>query len=143
VIRSLVESQRIHAPPSIRIDVLSHPPVRVAADAAKLRQVLGNLVENGVKYSPNGGRVEIAVREVGDRVHFRIADEGIGIPPGERERIFEKFYRLDPELTRGVGGTGLGLYICRELIRGMHGQIWVEAADGQGSIFVVDLPRGE
>ena len=62
-------------------------------------------------------------------------------PPGERERIFEKFYRLDPELTRGVGGTGLGLYICRELVRRMHGQIWVEAGDPQGSVFVIDLPK--
>jgi PAS domain S-box-containing protein len=141
LVRSLADSRKVHAPPDIEIVLAAHAPVRVAADAMRLRQVLGNLVDNAIKYSPNGGVVEIAVHEVGDRVQFRIRDEGIGIPPGERERIFEKFYRLDPELTRGVGGTGLGLYICRELVRRMDGQIWVEAGEPQGSTFVVDLPK--
>jgi two-component system, sensor histidine kinase len=73
-------------------------------------------------------------------VRYAVRDQGIGIPPTEREHIFEKFYRLDPELTRGVGGTGLGLYICRELVRRMDGRIWVELDKGPGSTFVVQLP---
>jgi signal transduction histidine kinase len=73
-------------------------------------------------------------------VRFAVRDEGLGIPPNEQARIFDKFYRLDPDLTRGVGGTGLGLYICRELVRRMAGRISVESKPGEGSTFVVDLP---
>ena len=89
---------------------------QVAADPDKLRQVLTNLIDNAIKYSPDGGRVEVEIGRSGGRVRFRVADEGLGIPPAEQDRIFEKFFRLDPNLTRGVGGTGLGLYISRELV---------------------------
>ena len=76
-------------------------------------------------------------------MRFSVTDQGLGIPPAEQRRIFEKFYRLDPNMTRGVGGTGLGLYICRELVRRMDGRIWVESAGlGQGSTFTSSsLPR--
>jgi signal transduction histidine kinase len=73
-------------------------------------------------------------------VLFSVRDEGLGIPPREQERIFEKFFRLDPNLTRGVGGTGLGLYICRELVRRMGGRIWVASSEGEGSTFFFELP---
>jgi signal transduction histidine kinase len=73
-------------------------------------------------------------------VRISVADQGLGIPAAEHERIFEKFYRLDPALSRGVGGTGLGLYICREFIRHMDGRIWVESREGDGSTFHVELP---
>ena len=63
----------------------------------------------------------------GAHVRFSVTDPGLGIPPSEQRRIFEKFYRLDPNMNRGVGGTGLGLYICRELVRRMDGRIWVES----------------
>ena len=79
----------------------------------------------------------------GRRLRYSVADQGIGIPLAERERIFEKFYRLDPNLTRGVGGTGLGLYICRELISRMGGAIRVESTEGAGSTFTVELPAAE
>jgi len=69
--------------------------------------------------------------------------EGLGIPPEEHERIFAKFYRLDPDMTRGVGGTGLGLYICSELVTRMNGRIWVESEEGRGSIFLFELPAVE
>jgi signal transduction histidine kinase len=112
----------------------------VYGDADKLRQVLLNLVDNAVKYSPAGGRIEVLLegREPGLRIEVR--DEGIGIPHGELKRIFGKFYRVDPQLIRGVGGTGLGLYICRELVRRMEGRLSVTSAEGKGSTFVVDLP---
>ncbi len=117
------------------------PPV--AADAEKMRQVLGNLVENAVKYSPDGGTVTVRLEPHGGSVRFAVADEGIGIPLGEQPHVFEKFYRLDPNQTRGVGGTGLGLYICRELVRRMSGRIWVNSEEGKGSTFYVELPVAE
>jgi signal transduction histidine kinase len=110
------------------------------ADAGRLRQVLMNLLDNAVKYSPDGGAIEVAVHANDGRVRFTVADQGLGIPEGEHELVFEKFYRLDPALSRGVGGTGLGLYISRELVRQMNGRIWVESRQGEGSTFHVELP---
>ena len=120
---------------------------RAGAGAARRRrsptaccQVLVNLVENAVKYSPNGGRVELELEPVDGRVRFAVRDRGLGIPASEQERIFEKFFRLDPNLSRGVGGTGLGLYISRELVRRMGGRIRVESEPGRGSTFSFELP---
>ena len=112
----------------------------MAADPDKVRQVLANLVDNAVKYSPGGGRVEVALERHDGAVRFAVSDEGLGIPAAERERVFEKFYRLDPDLTRGVGGTGLGLFICRELARRMDGWIWIEGREPRGSTVVLELP---
>jgi two-component system phosphate regulon sensor histidine kinase PhoR len=138
--RGVVDAARVHVGPRLSIVLRSraHPPA-VLADGDKLRQVLGNLVENAIKYSPAGGRVELAVEGRDGHVRFAVADEGIGIPAREHERIFEKFYRLDPQLSRGVGGSGLGLYISRELLRYMGGQIWVESEPGRGSTFFIEL----
>jgi signal transduction histidine kinase len=114
--------------------------IRVACDRDRLRQVLDNLVDNAIKYSPQGGDVRIAVETAGPRGRFVVTDGGIGIPVAEQDRIFEKFYRLDPELSRGVGGSGLGLYISRELVRRMDGRLTVESEPGRGSRFTVELP---
>jgi signal transduction histidine kinase len=117
---------------------------QVAADRDKVRQVLVNLVENAIKYSPGGGRIEVGIEPAAeadaDTVTFFVRDEGLGIPPDEQARIFEKFYRLDPNMTRGVGGTGLGLYICNELVNRMGGHIWVDSSEGKGSTFLLSLP---
>jgi signal transduction histidine kinase len=99
-----------------------------------------NLIDNAVKYSPNGGRVKVAVEARDGGVRIAVRDEGIGIPALEQRRIFGKFYRVDPGLARGVGGTGLGLYICRELVRRMDGRLSVSSEEGKGSTFAVDLP---
>jgi PAS domain S-box-containing protein len=112
----------------------------VVADSDKVRQVLLNLVDNAVKYSPAGGQVRVSVEARDGGVRLTVSDEGIGIAPLEQRRIFGKFYRVDPELARGVGGTGLGLYICRELVRRMGGRVTVSSEEGKGSTFVVDLP---
>jgi PAS domain S-box-containing protein len=112
----------------------------VSADPDKLRQVLANLLDNAVKYSPDGGTIELEASRSGGSVRFRVTDEGLGIPPAEQDRIFEKFFRLDPNLTRGVGGTGLGLYISRELVTRMGGRIWVVSDGRTGSTFFVELP---
>jgi PAS domain S-box-containing protein len=117
----------------------SLPPV--SGDEDKLHQVLLNLIDNAVKYSPDGGRVGVRVEEGDSGLRIAVTDEGLGIPHGEEQRIFGKFYRVDPQQTRGVGGTGLGLYICRELVRHMAGRVTVTSREGQGSTFVVDLPQ--
>jgi signal transduction histidine kinase len=141
VARVVVQSAQLHAPSDIEI-VLSSPPwlPRATGDSDKVAQVLANLVENGVKYSPEGGRVEVLLEQTRDRIRFTVRDPGLGIPLDEQERIFKKFYRLDPNLTRGIGGTGLGHYICRELVRRMGSDIRVESTPGAGSTFSFDLP---
>jgi PAS domain S-box-containing protein len=137
----VVDAVRAHAPSSIVLSVeAATAPPPVAADPDKLRQVLTNLVDNAVKYSPDGGGVRISLSRSGNRLRIHVTDEGLGVPLGEQERIFEKFFRLDPNLTRGVGGTGLGLYICRELVHRMHGRIWLVSDGRRGSTFTVELP---
>jgi PAS domain S-box-containing protein len=145
VTRSVVDAAKTHLPDGVTLAVETSkqlPPV--AADEQQLRQVLVNLVENAVKYSPQGGPVEVKVTKGERGVRWAVSDEGLGIPASERRRVFEKFYRLDPNMTRGIGGTGLGLYICRELVRRLEGRIWVEGNNGkEGSTFFVELPVAE
>ena len=137
----VVAAATVHLPSGIELRLKAPedlPPI--AADADKLRQVLVNLVENAIKYSPDGGAVEVALTALPGQLRFSVRDPGLGIPAAEQSRIFEKFYRLDPNLTRGVGGTGLGLYICREIVRRMGGRIRVESQPGKGSTFSFELP---
>jgi PAS domain S-box-containing protein len=141
VTKSVVEAAQIHLPDGITVSL--EQPRRlpaVQADPKQLRQVLVNLLENAVKYSPDGGQVKVELMRTPDCVQWSVSDRGLGIPPGERRRIFEKFYRLDPQMTRGIGGTGLGLYICRELVRRLDGRIWVDANGDKGSVFQVQIP---
>jgi signal transduction histidine kinase len=111
--------------------------VGIRADRDRLRQVVDNLVDNALKYSSGPVRVTVERRELSGRI--LVSDEGPGIPAAERERVFEKFYRLDPDQRSGVSGTGLGLYIARELIERMGGRIGLLGGDG-GARFYVDLP---
>ena len=141
IVNEVVDVLRSRAPEGIEVaasKARSLPPV--AADPDKLRQILTNLIDNGIKYSPDGGRVCVEVARSGGRVRFCVTDEGLGVPPAEQDRIFEKFFRLDPNLTRGVGGTGLGLYISRELVTRMNGRIWVVSDGRAGSSFFLELP---
>ena len=112
-----------------------------SGDRDRIQQILINLIDNAAKYSQADGKITVSVAENGGRVWLAVADEGVGIPHAEHEAIFEKFYRVDPQLTQAQGGTGLGLYICRELARRMGGDIAVESEPGRGSTFVVELPR--
>jgi PAS domain S-box-containing protein len=112
----------------------------VRADPNHLRQVVANLVDNAIKYSPGGGNVRMRLERGSGAVRFSVRDNGLGIPAREHRRIFEKFYRLDPNMTRGTGGTGLGLYIVRELVDRLQGKVWVESNEGEGSTFFVELP---
>jgi len=140
----VIETMRPQLPAETTLEISApSTPYRVLADRDKLQQVLINLLENASKYSLHGGHVELTLTADERTVRFSVRDEGLGVPARERERIFEKFYRLDPDLLRGVGGSGLGLYICRELINQMNGRIWAEANDGAGSTFTVELPAAE
>ena len=142
IARSAVDAARLRAGESADVELRAGPDVgTIEADAGRLRQVLDNLLDNAVKYSPGGGRVELSVDADERWTRFAVSDHGVGIPAGEHTRIFEKFYRLDPHQTRGVNGTGLGLYVCRELVERMDGRITVMSAPGRGSTFVVELPR--
>lgn len=108
----------------------------IKADPAKLRQVVQNLISNAVKYSPNGGKVSIEVREHNnDEILFSVSDEGIGIKPEHRDKLFQKFSRVDSEHTKNIKGTGLGLWICKEIVEAHKGRIWVESEVGKGSTF--------
>jgi signal transduction histidine kinase/GAF domain-containing protein len=139
--RTVIDAASVQLPPSIELSLsLERDLPPVIGDPDKVRQVLTNLVENAIKYSPDGGTVEVAVVRRDHALRFTVRDEGLGVPQPEQQRIFDKFYRLDPNLTRGVGGTGLGLYICRELVRRMSGTIWVESREGEGSSFSFELP---
>jgi signal transduction histidine kinase len=141
VARSIVEAARPRLPEGLTIELIAPDELPlVAADPDKLRQVLVNLTENAIKYSPDGGRIQVLVDREGPAMRFSVRDRGIGIAPAEQSRIFERFHRLDPNMTRGVGGTGLGLYICRELVQRMGGRIWVTSREGDGSTFSFDLP---
>jgi len=140
LVERVVDATRMHAPPTVTLEINTNGELpQVAADLDKVRQVLVNLVENAIKYSPDGGVVEVGADAHDDFVRFHVRDEGLGVAPDEQERIFEKFYRADPQMTRGVGGTGLGLYICRELIDRMGGRIWVEPNEEKGSTFFFEL----
>jgi signal transduction histidine kinase len=141
IAKEVADVLRPRAPEGIEVTVRTARGLpAVAADPDKLRQILTNLIDNAIKYSPDGGRVALEVARSGGRIRFRISDEGLGVPPAEQDRIFEKFFRLDPNLTRGVGGTGLGLYISRELVTRMSGRIWVDSDGRTGSSFVIELP---
>lgn len=109
----------------------------VRGDTARATQILGNLVDNALRYSP--GPVRLGVAREGSFVRFTVEDDGPGIPAGERERIFDRFYRLDPAQHGGVGGAGLGLYIARELAARMDGRTGVLRGDG-GTTMYLDLP---
>jgi PAS domain S-box-containing protein len=138
---SVLVSTRLRAPEGVELELeLNGDGALAVADEDKLRQVLVNLLDNAIKYSPDGGRVTVEVGSSPGLATLTVRDSGLGVPHGEQERIFEKFYRLDPALTRGVGGSGLGLYISRELVSRMGGRLSVRSRPGEGAAFTVELP---
>jgi PAS domain S-box-containing protein len=142
VARAAVAAAQLRAGDTAEVELHAAPESStIETDAGRLRQVLDNLLDNAIKYSPNGGAIELRVDEDERCTRFAVSDHGVGIPAAELTRIFEKFYRLDPHQTRGVNGTGLGLYVCRELVERMDGRISVSSVPGRGSTFVVELPR--
>jgi signal transduction histidine kinase len=115
----------------------------VVADPDKAEVVLGNLLRNAIKFSPEGGTVTVAVKEAGETAEISVTDEGIGIAPEELEKIFDRFYQVESGEARSFPGTGLGLYITSELLNAMGGTIRVESEPGKGSTFTFTLPLAD
>ncbi len=114
------------------------PPVW--ADPERVRQILSNLLSNAIKYSPEGGIIRVGAWREGDHVTVYVADQGIGIPEEEQDRLFDRFYRVDSSLRRKTQGAGLGLYLAKALVEAHGGRIWVHSKPGQGSTFFFTLP---
>lgn len=120
---------------------LALAPVSMAwADQGAVEQVIGNLLDNAIKYTPAGGRITLSVEAQGHGVVVRVADTGMGIPDEDQARIFERFFRVDRARSRALGGTGLGLSIVKHLVQAMGGDIFVESELGRGSTFELRLP---
>ena len=113
------------------------------ADEEAVEQILDNLLDNAVKYSPEGGAIHVGWGEEDGQVWLRVTDDGIGIPEADLPRIFERFYRVDKARSRQMGGTGLGLAIVKHLTQAMQGAVQASSRVGQGATFTVRLPRAE
>jgi phosphoserine phosphatase RsbU/P len=114
----------------------------IKGDQTKLRQVLQNLLSNAVKYSPRGGKVMVTATDASEEaLRVSVSDEGIGIPADQLDRLFQKFSRIDTAEAREIKGSGLGLWICREIVRAHGGEIWVESEWGKGSTFTFTLRK--
>jgi signal transduction histidine kinase len=124
---------------AIRIKLASQLPT-VKADRQKLHLVLANLLSNAIKFTPEEGGIQVAVEAKGNEVWVSVRDTGIGIPPREQERIFDRFYQVEPSLTRRFEGIGLGLSIAKGMVQLHGGRIWVESVEGMGSSFTFALP---
>jgi len=114
------------------------PPI--LADEERLQEVFSNLISNAIKYSPHGGTIRVGGRAHRDHVELFVSDEGLGIPLDKQSRLFEPFYRVDSGLGRRTQGVGLGLFLCKAIVEGHGGRIWVESAPGKGSTFRFTLP---
>jgi two-component system phosphate regulon sensor histidine kinase PhoR len=115
----------------------------VWADEEAVEQILDNLLDNAVKYTPEGGRVTVTWLAVEAQVALEVADTGVGIPEADLARVFERFYRVDKARSRAVGGTGLGLAIVKHLVQAMNGSVRAASRVGHGTTFIVRLPRAE
>lgn len=143
VIRCAVErGEALAEQRSIRITTLDSTsgPFTVTGDRRQLISAVGNLVENAVKYSEPKGQVQIRSRTEGPWVEFMVADQGVGIPARDLDRIFERFYRVDKARSRGTGGSGLGLSIVRHVATNHGGEVLVSSREGEGSTFVLRVP---
>ena len=115
----------------------------VLADPERIKDVLTNLLENAIKFSPQGGTITIKGETRGSEILVSVTDEGIGIAPNEQERVFDRFYRTEDSLVKSIQGIGLGLHICKASIEAHGGRIWVESEPGEGSRFTFTLPTAE
>src|SRR3954447_21642143 len=114
----------------------------VAGVEAQLVTAVSNLLDNAINYSPDGTRVAVTVRRSGDVWEITVTDQGVGIPEADLDRIFERFYRVDPARSRATGGTGLGLAIVKHIVRNHGGEVRVWSSPGAGSSFTLCLPTG-
>jgi len=139
--RSTADQMRLLAEEKhIALDCDGTEPVEVEADPVRLKQVVVNLLDNAIKYTPRGGTVSVSVRRRDNHAILQVADTGIGISPADVPHIFDRFYRADKARSRQMGGTGLGLSIVRSICLAHGGQVTVESAEGRGSVFNVEIP---
>jgi signal transduction histidine kinase len=124
----------------VRVDADVPPDLAAEADPERIHQVLFNLVDNAVRFTPPGGEITVTGRLRDGRVQIRVADTGVGIAAEHLPRVFERFYRVDASRSRDDGGTGIGLAIARSIVEGHGGRIVAESDPGQGSVFTFDLP---
>jgi two-component system phosphate regulon sensor histidine kinase PhoR len=122
------------------LSLVEGPPVAAWADEEAVDQILENLLDNALKYTPEGGQIRAAWYEAQGQACFEVSDTGIGIPEADLPRIFERFYRVDKARSRELGGTGLGLSIVKHLAQALHGGVRARSRLGQGTTFVVSLP---
>lgn len=126
-----------------QISLVYNPPAKlpqVSGNSDRIKEVLVNLVNNAIKYTQNGGRVEVVLQEQAGEVIARIQDNGFGMSAEAQKKLFEKFYRVKTDKTQNIQGTGLGLFIVKQLVEKMGGRIWVESEEGKGSTFSFSLP---
>lgn len=122
------------------VDIQNEIPT-IVADEDKVDQILTNLTNNAIKYSPKGGKITISAVCKDDMVRCSVQDQGMGIPKEHLSKVFDRFHRIDNRDTREVGGTGIGLYLVKHLVEAHGGKIWVESEVGQGSSFIFELPK--
>ena len=115
----------------------------VELDTDKFIQVVDNIMNNAIKYSPDGGVITCRLLETHNNVILSISDQGLGIPKKDLDHVFDRFFRVDKARSRAQGGTGLGLAISKEVIELHHGRIWVDSVEGKGSTFYISLPYEE
>ena len=115
-------------------------PIWVEIDTDKMTQVIDNILNNAIKYSPDGGRIKVGMKTTDAQLIISISDEGLGIPKKDLPRIFDRFYRVDKARSRAQGGTGLGLAIAKEIVKQHKGFIWAKSEYGKGSTFTIVLP---
>ena len=143
LVAQAVESARPRADVApVRLELDSRPVRPVLAEAPRLSQLFDNLISNAIKFTPAGGSVVVRLAERDGTILFEVSDTGIGIPPAERERLFERFFRSQTALERQIQGTGLGLYISKAIVDAHGGRIAVSSAEGEGTTFIVELPLG-
>jgi two-component system phosphate regulon sensor histidine kinase PhoR len=116
---------------------------QILGSAARLRQVVANLVDNAIKYTPAGGDVRVLLYRRDQQVVVEVTDTGVGIAPQDQEQLFQKFYRVHTPETAEIAGTGLGLALARSIVEQHDGRIWVRSAPGRGSTFAFSVPVPE
>ena len=126
-----------------QIALVYNPPMQLAqvsGNSDRIKEVLVNLVNNAIKYTQNVGQVQVLLEEKGGEVVARVQDNGFGMSAEAQKKLFEKFYRVKTDKTQNIQGTGLGLFIVKQLVEKMNGRIWVESEEGKGSTFSFSLP---
>ena len=118
----------------------SNKPLRIISDGVVLKEILSNLLSNGIKYTPEGGTVTVVISTKGNQVILSVADTGVGIPPESQKNVFSKFFRADNVVKQETSGTGLGLYLVKGLVMELNGDVWFESEEDKGSTFYISLP---